>query len=115
MDNIREPMIISFLIVFAIVFIFIIIPMLNKSSQTTKEVFGENEEGKEETVKAKIVSKKIYTPVGSIERFNFVIFEKETGERIELAIKDDEQYKMMLEGDLGALTHIGKRYISFLR
>lgn len=97
MEDIKEPMIISFLIVFAIVFVFIVIPMLKKSSQTTKEVFGENESGKEETVKAKIVSKKVYSPIGSIERFNFVIFEKETGERIELAIKDYEQYKMMLE------------------
>ncbi len=115
MDNIKEPMIISFLIVFAIAFIFIVIPILNKSSQTTKEVFGENENGNNEIANAKIVSKKIYSPVGSIERFNFVIFEKQNGERIELAIKDDEQYKMMLEGDFGTLTHLGKRFISFIR
>ena len=115
MDNIKQPMIISFLVVFVIAFIFIIIPMLNKSSRTIREVFGENENGKEETVKAKIVSKKIYSPVGSIERVNFVIFEKQNGERIELAIKDDEQYKMLLEGDMGTLIHIGKKYISFIR
>lgn len=115
MEDIKQPMIISFLIIFAVVFVFIVIPMLNKSSQTTKEIFGENENGSKETVEAKIVSKKIYSPVGSIERFNFAIFEKQNGERIELAIKDDEQYKMMLEGDLGTLTHIGKKYVSFVR
>ena len=115
MDNMREPMIISFLIVFAIAFIFVIIPMLKKSAQTTKEMFGENEIGNEEIVNAKIVSKKTYSPVGSIEQLNFVIFEKQNGERIELAIKDNEQYKMMLEGDFGTLTHVGKRYISFVR
>ena len=57
MDDIKGPMTISFLIILAIVSIFIVVPMLNKSAQTTKEVFGENENGKEETVKAKIVSK----------------------------------------------------------
>ena len=33
LDNIKEPMTISFLIVFAIAFLFIVIPMVNKSSQ----------------------------------------------------------------------------------
>ncbi len=115
MEEIRGPMTICFLIVFVIVFIFFGIPILNKSSKTTKEVFGENETSNKETVTAKILSKKIYTPIGSIEKFNFVIFEKQNGERIELAIKDDEQYKMMLVDDVGTLTHIGKRYISFIR
>ncbi len=114
MDD-KKPLIISVLIVFAFVFIFLVIPMLKKSSQKTKEIFGENEIGKPETVKAKIVFKKTYSPMGSIEQFNFVIFEKQNGARIELAIKDNEQYKMMLEGDEGTLTHTGKRYISFTR
>ncbi len=115
MDEIRGPMTISFLIVFAIAFVFIILPMLKKSSQTSKEVFGENETGVPESTNAKIISKKIYSPTGSIERINFVIFEKDGGERVEFAIKDDEQYKMMLEGDCGTLTYVGKRYISFTR
>ena len=115
MDDIKEPMIISFLIIFGIVFVFVVIPILKKSFQTTKEVFGENETGEKEIEQAKIVSKKIYSPPKSIERFNFIIFEKQNGARIELAIKDDEQYKLMLEGDVGTLTHIGKRYISFIR
>ena len=36
-----------------------------------------NDSRKEEIVKAKIVSKKVYSPVGSIEKFNFVIFGKD--------------------------------------
>ena len=113
--NSSNAPIIGFLIVVAIVAALVVIPMLNKSSETTKNTFGENECGEEETVTAKIVLKKTYTPVGSIERFNFIMFEKQTGERIELAIKDDEEYKFLLEGDIGTLTHQGKKYISFIR
>lgn len=115
MDEIKEPMLISFLIIFVMAFVFIVIPILSKSTKTNKEMFGENEIGDTVSVKAKIISKRIYTPRGSIERINFIVFEKESGDRIELAIKDEEQYKMMFEGDFGTLTHIGKRYISFKR
>ncbi len=115
MEEIKEPMFISFLIIFAIVFVFIVIPMVTKSAKKTNEIFGINENGPVQTAKAKILSKKTYSPVGSLEKFNFVIFEKENGQRIELAIKDDEEYKMMLEGDFGTLSHIGKKYISFIR
>ena len=115
MKDIQEPMAISALIVFAIAFVFVVIPILTKSSQTKKDVLGEAEQGNPKTYGAQIVSKKTYTPYGSIEQYNFVIFEKDNGERIELAIKNNDEYKLLLEGDHGILTHIGKRYISFER
>lgn len=115
MSAMEEPMTISMLIVLAIVLIFVVIPLIKKSSETTKRIFGEDEHGNPETVQAKVVSKSIYSPYRSLENFNFILFEKNNGERIELAIKDDEQYKTILEGDIGMLTHIGKKYLSFKR
>lgn len=114
MNQMKEPMTISSFIILVIVLIFVV-PLIKKSSDTTKFIFGENENGNPVTVHAKVLSKSVYSPYGSIENFNFILFEKQNGERIELAIKDDEQYKMILEGDIGMLTHIGKRYISFKR
>lgn len=102
-------------ILFAVIFIFIIIPVFKKASSVTKDLSGENEQGEVISEKAKIVYKKSYVPNYAIEKMNFVIFEKENGERIEMAIKDSEKYKLMLEGDSGILKHIGKKFISFYR
>ncbi len=115
LENIVEPLKITVLIIVGIAVVFVIIPILFKSSQKSKEVFGEKEFGIKETERAKIVSKHVYSPKGSIEQYNFVIFEKQSGQRIELAIKDDRQFRMMCENDSGTLTHIGNKFISFIR
>ena len=104
-----------FFLLLLVVIVVLAIPILTKASQVNKDVLGENETGKPETVTAKIVQKKTYTPNYSVDRFNFVIFEKENGERIEMVIKNNEEYKLMIEGDVGKLTSIGKKYISFIR
>ena len=115
MSEIAGPMTISGLIVLAIALIFVVLPLVKKSSETTRRILGEDEQGSPERVQAKVVSKSIYSPYHSLERFNFVIFETENGERIEMAIKNDEEYKMILEGDVGTLTHIGRKYLAFKR
>ncbi len=95
--------------------IIIFIPFLLKSLRKTQEIYGDNENSVLDTQKSTIISKNIYSPYGSMENFNFVIFQKENGVRIELAVKDAEQYKMMFENDRGILTHKGKKFISFER
>lgn len=114
MDGSREPLFVVFIILAALIVIFLI-PVLRKSSSVTEELCGDNEYGEQITARAKILSKSTYTPNWSVERMHFIIFEKENGERIEMVIKDDAEYKMMFEGDVGTLTHIGKKYISFTR
>ncbi len=49
-------------------------------------------------------------PVGS----DFVTFELEKGERIELGVKGSE-YGMLAEGDRGRLSYQGTRYLGFER
>lgn len=114
MEEIREPMLISFIVVF-IIFLPFVISILNKCSKKEKEILGENDYGTICKTKAQIVFKNSYIPRYLMEKVNFVVFEKTNGERIELAIKNFEEYKLMLVGDKGTLTHQGKRYISFIK
>ena len=111
----KEPWIIGMLILFAIAVIFVVFPLVKKSLEITRHIMGEDEHGTLESVQAKVMSKSIYTPQGSLEKFNFVVFEKQNGERVELAIRQDEEYKIIFEGDEGVLTHMGRKYISFRR
>ncbi len=92
-----------------------ILPFILTSLKKSKEIFGENEEGTPQVQNAIIISKRIESPFGSMENFNFVVFEKENGERIELAIKNNEEYTLMHENDKGVLIHQGKKFISFER
>ena len=72
------------------------------------------------TVKAKIVAKR--TEVirhssghnSSLHTTYFTTFEVESGDRIELRVKDTE-YGLLVENDIGQLTFQGKRYKSFER
>lgn len=65
--------------------------------------------------KAKIVSKNTYSPQGTLENIDFVIFQKESGERVKLAIENTDIYELMMLKDEGVLVYSGKRFISFHR
>lgn len=112
MEEIRGPMLISFIVVF-IIALPLVISVLKKSSEKEKEILGDNEQGNICKTRAQILAKSSYIPRYLMEKVNFVVFEKSNGERLELAIKNFEEYKLMMVGDEGLLTHQGKRYISF--
>lgn len=115
MDNVKESMIISILIVCAIALVFIVISIIIKSLQKSKKIFGKKIFGTKETECVKVVSKKIHFPKGLKEQHKLAVFEKQSGQRIELAIKDDRQFRIICESDSGTLTHVGNRFISFVK
>ena len=47
--------------------------------------------------------------------FNIVLFELESGKRVELAIKDINTFTLMVEGEEGILSYRGLNYVDFKR
>ncbi|MBQ3088056.1 MAG: DUF2500 domain-containing protein [Clostridia bacterium] len=54
-------------------------------------------------------------PISPTVMVNTVVFELKSGSRVELAIKNQNAFGLMVEGDCGTLKYQGKRFISFDR
>ncbi|MGG1398995.1 DUF2500 domain-containing protein [Bacillus salipaludis] len=68
-------------------------------------------------VNARVVAKRTAVRGGGETRAHsdyFVTFEVESGDRMELEVKDDD-FGMLVEGDQGELTFQGTRYLGFIR
>jgi hypothetical protein len=68
-------------------------------------------------IHAKVVAKRTSVQGGGEHRAYsdyFVTFEVESGDRMEMEVKDTE-YGMLVEGDYGELAFQGSRYFSFIR
>jgi hypothetical protein len=68
-------------------------------------------------VRAKVLAKRTAVRGGGETRAYsqyFVTFEVESGDRMELKVKDNE-FGMLVEGDQGELTFQGSRYLGFVR
>ena len=91
-------------------------------------VWMRNNNSPRQTVGARVVAKRMkvtghgHTMTGRTSSMNmvgssvdtryFVTFELETGNRLELGVKDSE-YGLLIEGDQGQLTFQGTRYLGF--
>ncbi len=79
--------------------------------------WSKNNNSPQLTVFAKVVAKRAAVRGGGETRaYNdyFVTFEVESGDRMELEVKDID-YGMLVEGDKGELSFQGTRYLSFAR
>ncbi|MED1472570.1 DUF2500 domain-containing protein [Bacillus salipaludis] len=68
-------------------------------------------------INARVVAKRTAVRGGGETRAHsdyFVTFEVESGDRMELEVKDDD-FGMLVEGDQGELTFQGTRYLGFIR
>ncbi len=105
----------------AIVFLFIVligVPIgIASTKKATKEIYGEDSDfsAKEQCFAVLIARRTAAHPLSPAVTVNTAVFEKEDGSRIELAIKDSEQFSLMVEGDKGLLYYQGKRFIDFER
>ncbi len=112
-----EVFIPAMLVIFVVVMIFAIPAGVAMSKKTNNEIYGDNECGtiKEER-NAKIVARTITPhPINKEVMVNKIVFELENGSRVELAIKDPNNYGVMVEGDYGTLKYQGKKFIGFER
>lgn len=99
-------------IVFIIVISVIIITVIKNISSWNK-----NNNSPVLTVQAKVVTKRTAVRGGGEHRaYNdyFVTFEVESGDRMELEVKDND-YGILVEGDQGHLHFQGTRYLGFNR
>lgn len=91
-------------------FVFVIVKGL---SQWTK-----NNNSPRLSVPSQVVTKRSQTSGGSADSsastWYYVTFQVESGDRVELGVKDSE-YGMLVEGDFGILTFQGTRYLGFER
>ena len=94
------------------------IPVLIKASKKTeKNIYGSDEYGIAIVEKnARILARRSGPhPLNQALVVNTVVFELANGSRIELAIKDNNVYGTMLEGDCGTLKYNGKKFLAFER
>lgn len=98
------------LFVGAVIFVPMFIVLFKKGSGM---VYGEKETGPVCQEKAKVLSKRSQQVM--MAKFNIVLFELESGKRVELAIKDITTFTLMVEGDEGILSYRGLNFIDFKR
>jgi Protein of unknown function (DUF2500) len=103
---------IFFGIIFVIILSIFIFAIIKSATQ-----WNQNNNSPKLNVKARVVSKRTAVHGGgessSYSRY-FVTFEVESGDRIELMVKDSD-YGMLVEGDNGELAFQGTRYLGFNR
>ncbi|WRP07677.1 DUF2500 domain-containing protein [Rossellomorea aquimaris] len=99
-------------IIFVIVISFILFSVIKGVGEWSK-----NNQSPTLNVRAKVLAKRTAVRGGGETRAYsqyFVTFEVESGDRVELKVKDNE-FGMLVEGDLGELTFQGSRYLGFVR
>ncbi|MGD6959646.1 DUF2500 domain-containing protein [Rossellomorea aquimaris] len=99
-------------IVFVIVISFILFSVIKGVGEWSK-----NNQSPTLNVRAKVLAKRTAVRGGGETRAYsqyFVTFEVESGDRMELKVKDNE-FGMLVEGDQGELTFQGSRYLGFVR
>lgn len=105
-----------FPIVFGIIFVIVIGGILLSFIRGISR-WSKNNNSPQLTVLAKVVAKRAAVRGGGETRAYsdyFVTFEVESGDRMELEVKDID-YGMLVEGDKGELSFQGTRYLSFAR
>ena len=95
-----------------------ILKFSSKQSKENDKIYGEddNTAPRIELNNVKIVAKRSTPhPINNTIMVNYIVFESEDGNRLELAIKDPNIYGIIVEGDIGTLTYQGKKFIDFRR
>ncbi|MGM0866447.1 MAG: DUF2500 domain-containing protein [Bacillota bacterium] len=99
-------------IIFVIVISFILFSVIKGVGEWSK-----NNQSPTLNARAKVLAKRTAVRGGGETRAYsqyFVTFEVESGDRMELKVKDNE-FGMLVEGDHGELTFQGSRYLGFVR
>lgn len=114
-DILKDDTFLPTLVIVIIILGIIFVPIaLSLSAKQRNAIYGDNETGAIEKEKVRIVSKKTTSYNGNQAiQVNIVVFEKEDKSRIDLAIKDFNVFNVMIEEDVGLLTHKGKQFIDF--
>ena len=112
-----EAIIPSMLVMFVIIMIFALPAGLAMSKKANNDIYGDDDYASTiEEKNVKIVARRTAPhPLNHSVMLNMVVFELTNGSRIELAIKDQNMYGIMVEGDHGTLKYQGKKFVSFER
>ncbi len=111
----------DFLLLFGFLFIFFLIIAIPAGKALGKRVnnsiYGEDENGSVDKQFNVNVLRKRSTPhpLNNALMVNMIVFELDDGTRMELAIREEQKYSIIIEGDLGTLTYQGKKFIDFER
>lgn len=103
-------------VVVGIILIFFAIIGFAVGKKKNEELYGSSEIGEKTCVKAKVVSKRTApNPISPTVMVNWIVFEFNEGERLELAIRDSSIFGVIVEGDEGELEYQGKKFVDFRR
>lgn len=104
-------------ILFVVIMIIALPIGIANGKKTTNAIYGDDsDQDHPQEKKAKVLAKRTSPhPLNQTIMINMVVFEFENGTRLELALKDQNEYGLLVEGDEGTLRYQGKKYISFNR
>ena len=114
--EIGPEMIVVFLLGLLIIPIIVLV-MHNNAKKNQNNVLGTNNIANHQKIciKAKVVNKINKNVNNYNDPFNHIIFEKEDGERLDFALRDENIYNNIVVGDEGLLTFAGHAFIDFIR
>lgn len=114
-DLMDQDITVGLLIMF-IVIILAIPAGIAMGKKNNQEIYGDGDYQETRKMKAKVVSKRVSPhPSNQTVQVNWVVFQFENNERVELAIKDASIFGVMVEGDEGELSYQGKKFLEFRR
>ncbi len=117
-DLMADKSLIPFLLIATVIGLIVAIPMwMRFVNKSTNSLFGEEEIGElEEEKNVKVLEKRVNSFQGiKGATYNTVVFEMENGNRVELGIKSQDVFSVMIEGDVGTLKYRGKKIESYER
>ncbi len=111
------PVMLSVFLLGLILIPIIILVMHNNAKKNQNNVLGTSDIAnyQKTCIKAKVVNKINKNVNNYNDPFNHIIFEKENGERLEFALRDENIYNNIIVGDKGLLTFAGNAFIDFVR
>ncbi|TMU85133.1 DUF2500 domain-containing protein [Bacillus sp. BHET2] len=99
-----------------VIFVIVIVAIMFSAAKGVTE-WSQNNQSPKLNVAARVLAKRTNVRGGGETRAYseyYVTFEVESGDRMELKVKDTE-YGMLAEGDQGELSFQGSRYLGFIR
>ncbi len=117
-DLLNNEYVLMFILAVLIVTPIIAIPkwLLMKENENNNIYGNDNDDNATENKSAKVIDKRTSPhPLDRTITINFVVFEFENRERVELAIKNNDIYNTIIKGDEGILTYKGKKFLRFER
>lgn len=105
------------LLIFGIGGVIVFFVVIAGAKKNDKQIYGgDNDDTELFRDRVRVVARRTSPhPMTPRIMVNMIVFEKENGSRVELAIRDPAVFGTIVEGDKGILSYQGKRFVGFQR